>query len=321
MDNFATEHKHDKAFIVFATIGLALVIIMVFVLYFKNQYKKVDDLRSSIVYEEGSSFADLPISAKAAVVWDVKNKRFLYEKNEQDVLPLASLTKLMTTLAAAELVPENTQVRIADQYSGPLDERDPRLAIHKVWDIFDLISYTLLTSSNGGSKAIATVAGSMLSQKDRNDAQNPRDRFVEYINTKAKDLGLNSVRFYNDSGLDVNEEQSGGYGNAKDVAYLMGYILSTHPELLESTKHGSQEIYSDNNIPFSLKNTNVIVEQIPGVLASKTGSTDLAQANLAVAFSPGLEGPYIAVILGSSFEERFNDMSKLVSATIENVSK
>ncbi len=244
----------------------------------------------------------------------MKNNTFLYTKNEQDILPLASLTKLMTALAATEILPQGTKVSIAHKdLLGEDADRD--LFVNEQWDASELIDLTLMSSSNSGAHALATVAGAYLSSH----SINPIGRFVTYMNDRAGALNLASLKFYNDSGLDVNENQSGAYGNAHDVALLTDYIMSNKPELLEPTKYARRVVVSDNNIVHSVKNTNTIIDEIPGASGSKTGYTDLAQGNLVVTFSPGLEGPFVAVVLGSTYDGRFSDIEKLVDATINSL--
>lgn len=312
--NLETIQKNNKEQIKAVATGLVfIVLIFLFIYFYQNQYRRVDDLGPPFVSETVDPFSEISLSAKSAVVWDAKNQNFVYKKNAEDILPLASLTKLMTALVAVEILPEMSKVEVNENFAA--EPRDQRLLMHRNWSISDLVSFTLLTSSNGGSSAIATAAGSLLpNPKAKSD---PKTAFVEYLNERAESLGLFSARFYNDSGLDLDENTGGAYGSAEEVAYLVDYILSNHPEILESTKQASHYRISDNQIVYKLDNTNSHVDKVPGVFASKTGSTDLAQANLAVAFSPGLEGPYIAVILGSTFEERFSDMDKLVKATID----
>ena len=69
------------------------------------------------------------------------------------------------------------------------------------------------------------------------------------------------------------------------------------------------------------KNTNIDVEKIPGLLASKTGYTTLAGGNLVVAFDASIGRPIIVVVLGSSQEGRFKDVQSLVNASIKYVSQ
>jgi D-alanyl-D-alanine carboxypeptidase len=67
-------------------------------------------------------------------------------------------------------------------------------------------------------------------------------------------------------------------------------------------------------------NTNKAIDLLPNVIASKTGFTDLAGGNLVVAFDAGIAHPIIIAVLGSSFDGRFDDMTKLVNSTIEYLS-
>jgi D-alanyl-D-alanine carboxypeptidase len=223
----------------------------------------------------------------------------------------------MTALATAELVPESSTVRITREYLQ--EEGKPEVLLGENWRLKDLLGLTLMSSSNAGARAVATAAGAFLT--DNSATVNPRDLFVNHINKRASELDLDSIRFYNDNGLDLDEENSGGYGNAEDVAKLVDYILKNQPEILEATKFSQMKFVSADNIVHDVKNTNAFVENVPGIIGSKTGFTDLAQGNLAVAFSPGLDGPYVAVVLGSTFDDRFNDMSRLIDATIQKVSQ
>ena len=92
----------------------------------------------------------------------------------------------------------------------------------------------------------------------------------------------------------------------------MDYLVKKHPSLLEVTRYDSLKINSRN-----FKNTNKLIEHLPGIIGSKTGFSDLARGNLAVVFDMGLEHPVIIVALGSSEEGRFEDIEKLYNETIK----
>jgi len=315
MDNTDIQQKNDKVFIAIGVVGVVIVVVFYLFSFSQNPYKKTDDVVIPIVIKHSTptstAYNNMFLSARAAVVWDVQNRRFIYEKNGDEVLPLASLTKLMTALAATELLPEHSMIRIAREYLAGLN--DSQLKADDNWNTSDLIAHTLITSSNAGANVIASVAGEFVQNNKKID---PRDSFVGYMNKRAQDLGLGSVSFFNDSGLDLNAERSGAYGDAKDMAVLMDFIMQNHPEILEPTTHSKLQVTSEKGGTQIIKNTNTSVERVPGVLASKTGYTDLAGGNLILAFSPGLEGPYIAVVIGSTYEGRFSDMQQLVDATI-----
>jgi len=109
----------------------------------------------------------------------------------------------------------------------------------------------------------------------------------------------------NETGLDVSNYISGGYGSASDVAKLVAYALKTSPDLFEATL---------NNSPL---NTNPYATTTTLLIASKTGLTDLAGGNLAIVFDAGFNHPVISVVLGSSEKGRFIDTQKLIEATFK----
>ena len=98
------------------------------------------------------------------------------------------------------------------------------------------------------------------------------------------------------------------------MAMLFEYALKNYPEVLEATRYKNLHFASTEKI-YSVENTNVIVDQIPNLIASKTGYTDLAGGNLIIAFDAGLGRPIIITVLGSTEEGRFADVLKLVEAT------
>jgi len=159
-------------------------------------------------------------------------------------------------------------------------------------DISELADSALMQSSNESASALASMD---------ND-------FINLMNQRAKELNLNQTYFLNETGLDISENLSGGYGSAKDIAKLIIYALRNNPHLFETTTTNSPV----NTNPYATTTTELI--------ASKTGWTDLAGGNLAVVFDAGLDHPIIAVVLGSSKEERFTDMQKLIETTFKFLS-
>jgi D-alanyl-D-alanine carboxypeptidase len=145
-----------------------------------------------------------------------------------------------------------------------------------------------------------------------------RKDFIQKMNEEAKILGMSEMYFVNESGLDENTNQSGGYGTAQNVAQLLEHMLRTHPDILEATKYKNTTISSLSK-NHTIKNTNSDIGNIPGLLASKTGYTDLAGGNLAVVFDAGLNRPVIAVVLGSTQNGRFSDINTLVQASLESL--
>jgi D-alanyl-D-alanine carboxypeptidase len=121
------------------------------------------------------------------------------------------------------------------------------------------------------------------------------------------------------TGLDISANQPGAAGNAKDVSFLMEYILINYPEILTPTQKASARVYNSTGQYHDVENTNDIVNRIPNVLGSKTGFTDLAGGNLTIAFDIGLNRPIIVTVLGSSREERFSDVLTIIAAVQKSI--
>lgn len=259
-------------------------------------------------------FADLNIQGKAAYVWDVRAQRVLYAKNANEQLPLASVTKLMTALVSYELIGTSTTVSIS---AAAVDqEGDSGLNVGETFTSQKLTDLTLINSANDGAYALAQAAGAVLTQTG-----NPEQKFVDAMNVRAEELGLSHTHFYNPTGLDLSKTKSGGYGSAKDVAFLMEYIITKYPQILERTKVSTMHISNELGAAHDAQNTDDVVLDIPGIIASKTGYTDLAGGNLVVSFDAGLNHPIVVAVLGSSVQGRFDDVLKLVHAARTYVSQ
>ncbi|MCR4330758.1 MAG: hypothetical protein NUV49_02670 [Patescibacteria group bacterium] len=262
--------------------------------------------------EREDPFQNLFLQGKAFFVYDVNENAVLYAKNEETQFPLASLTKIMTALIAKELSPEGMLITIDS--SAIETEGDSGLLIGERWRLKDIIDFTLVSSSNDGARALASL-GSLVSQ---DEGTLPEESFVRQMNDKARSVGLQQTYFLNESGLDVNSSTSGAYGSAKDMALLFAYVLDHYPELLEATTESALRI-SSLSVAHVASNTNDIVGSIPGILASKTGFTELAGGNLVVAFEAGPTRTIVIAVLGSTVDGRFNDMEKLILTSLEAI--
>lgn len=277
-----------------------------------NSVKKPVDIA---IYKD--SFADTEIQAKAAYVFDVRTGRVLYEKNKDEALPLASITKVMTALVAVKSVDDHKMIiKFTDAARGKTDEEN--------WHLDDLLDYMLVTSSNNAAVTVATTLGDRTSFKKDFSATtteqfSSRELFIKKMNNTAKDLGMQNTVFYNESGLDLDVSHSGSYSTASDVAKLFSYIMRTYPTLLDATKSPYIDIHSTTNATYHGKNTNTSVRSTPGLIASKTGLTDLAGGNLSIVFDSGLGTPIVIVVLGSTEDGRFNDVEILRNASQEVV--
>lgn len=249
-----------------------------------------------------NAYKDVRLEGRAAIVYDLKTGETLWTKNEEAQLPLASLTKLLTVYAAADVLGDTSPVLLTA--SAMAAEGESGLMEGETFAFRDAARLALVASSNDAAAAIAEAA-----QKKKGVAGSA------LMASAAQAAHLTQTYAVNGTGLDEDERVSGGYGSAKDVALLAGELIRKKPALARATTENSVTVTSLEGVPHTLRNTNQEAVTVPGALLSKTGFTDLAGGNLVVVFDAGFDHPVAVVVLGSSREGRFADVSELIEAT------
>lgn len=240
---------------------------------------------------------NLEIQAKSAlsVLIDSKGEeKILFEKNSQEKLPIASLTKLMTALVSLENYDLSQIVEITER----LPNVDNQPKIGEKFEVGDLLYFLLITSDNQIAENLAKIIG--------------KENFVFLMNKKAKELLMENTYFINPSGLDSKElGKPDNLSTAKDLAILAKEVFK-NPFLFKVLSTNEIEIYSrENQSSYKLKNTNELLGKSE-ILAGKTGWTPKARGCLIVLTSaPKNKGEVISIILGS--ENRFEEMEKLLN--------
>lgn len=254
--------------------------------------------------------------AKSVYVYDLSEKRVLFEKNPDVQLPLASITKVPLVLVISEvLAPEDTVIvsreAVARGEGGGLGTGD-------TWRVQDLIDFTLAASSNAGAEVLAEAADAALRAKYP-EIPESEAAAVWRMNEHAHALGLSRTYFLNPSGIDLSSTQAASMSTAREVAMMMREAAKT-PELFSGTTKFDPELGPLNGTVKKIHNTNEALPDIPGLIIGKTGFTDLAGGNLAVVFDTGLGRLVVAVVMGSTSEGRFEDMKQIVEALREQAS-
>ncbi len=186
---------------------------------------------------------------------------------------------------------------------------DNKLLVDERWGRDELLKFTLVESSNDAIHEMAFETGALIDPM----SADPRSVFVAKMNEKAKELNLKSLEFNNESGLDVTDNLPGAYGSARDVSRLFAYALDNYGEIFAPTSK-SAPVFNSLDSEHVAKNTNPIVESISGIKASKTGFTDIAGGNLAVALQDSKSKNLVVTVLGSTFDARFTDVETLSGA-------
>lgn len=310
--------KAQNAYRYAAALALAILVLTVigFISTFTQSPVEVAIEEKEPTQEQINPFENIDLEAKAIYVFDTVRQEVLYAVNAQTQLPLASLTKLMTVIVANDILPDSTAI-VIDSLSLAL-EGDSGFSIGEKWRIDDLIDIILISSSNDGANALAAVAGARLQSTYNQQSEVPI--FIQAMNEKAAEFGLTQTYFINETGLDSGDIVSGGYGSARDIAYLFERILTTYPQLIEATRYETLTFTSLTDVEHTAKNTNNGLTAVPGLIGSKTGYTDLSGGNLVIAFDAGINYPVIVVVLGSTIEGRFSDIEKLTRASLVSIS-
>ena len=234
---------------------------------------------------------DLPLNCRAALLMEQESGRVLYEKNPDEPMPIASITKVMTLLLTFEAVEEG---KLAMDTLVPVSEHAYRMGGSQIWlepgeqfTLDEMIRAICVSSANDAAVAVAELVGGS------------EPAFVERMNARAKELGLEHTTFHNACGLDTE----GHLSTARDVAAMSRYILNRYPEVLHYTG-----IWTDSlrNGQTQLVNTNKLLKRYSGITGLKTGTT--SGAGVCISASATREGlNLIAVVLGApSSADRFH---------------
>lgn len=262
-----------------------------------------------------NAYSGISLIGKSAYVLDTTNGRVLYELNASQQLPLASITKVALALAVAEVLDPGETVTISRE---AVAEGGGGLTWGEMWQVSDLIDFTLIASSNTGAEALAEAADSDLLLKYP-DAPQTRAA-IWRMNNIAQSLGLEETYFLNPSGLDESLTQAGAMGSARNVAKLFSYAIQNKRDLFASTAQPRMHLSALNISGREVDNTNNALDAIPNLIMGKTGYTDLAGGNLAIVFEPRPNHPVVIVVLGSTLNGRFEDIKTLVQATEKAIS-
>lgn len=251
----------------------------------------------SVSAEEQST--QLVDNARSAILIERDTGTVLYEKNSNEQLPPASMTKIMTMLLIMEALDKgkidiNEKIRTSE-YAASMGGSQIFLEPGEEMTTQEMLKGIAIGSGNDASVAMAErIAGS-------------EPAFVEMMNKKAKELGLKDTKFQNTTGLPIQDH----YSTAHDMA-MMAKELLKYQDITKFT--GTYEAYLRENTDnkFWLVNTNKLVRFYPGVDGLKTGFTNDAKYCLtATAQKDGMR--VIAVVFGApTSKERNAQVTKLL---------
>lgn len=267
----------------------------------------VTNLYNQKLMEKALVLNDLSLRADSIYIQNLSTHDVIYSKNAESALPLASLTKIMTAFVALEHLDPKTQITFSQEAIAQIG--DQGFAVGEEWELHKLIPFMMTTSSNDAAYAIAETIEKTTGKKTST-----------LMNNTAIELEVPSLAFRNSTGLDIVEgagtSTTSAKGNAADIAKLFLLATEKYPDIFTTSSIPNVQLGTHNGA-----NTNILTESIPGFLASKTGYTETAQGNLAFIVEIGPNQPYIVVLLGSTFNGRFNDAKKIIATLYDVVAQ
>ena len=246
---------------------------------------------------------EVSVKSESAILMEIESGTVIAEKNADEARPIASVTKIMTLLLIFEAL-DSGKIKLTDsvtvsEHAASMGGSQVYLEPYETQDVDTMIKCISIASANDASVAMAEhLAGSEAA-------------FVELMNKRAKELGMENTTFLNCCGLDVE----GHVSSARDVALMSRELMRHHSSvtkytttwmdtIIHTTKRGASE--------FGLSNTNKLIKQYSGITGLKTGSTDAAKYCLsATAERNGVK--LVAVVLAApDTKTRFREAAGLL---------
>ena len=255
----------------------------------------------------GVNAAPLEISGKSALLMDITTGAVLFEQNAHEKLAPASVTKVMTMLLIMEAIDEGrigwNDTVTASEAAAAKGGSQVYLKVGETMTVTDMVKSIAVSSANDCACAMAEhIAGS-------------ESAFVELMNKRAAELGMNDTHFVNCTGLDDDADAASHLTSAYDIAIMSRELMRNHPDIQKFTT-----IWMDTvrNGAFGLANTNKLVRFYPGATGLKTGFTSAAGYCLsATAEREGLQ--LVAVVMGAkTSQDRFHACKQMLDYGFAN---
>lgn len=243
---------------------------------------------------------DFAPTAKSAILVDNLSGKVLYEKNADEKLAPASMTKLASMLIVMEAI-DNGSLKLEDKVTiseeaANMGGSQVFLQAGEVYTVYDLLKSVAIASGNDAVVALAEKVGGSVGG------------FVDMINKRLKELGATNTNFVNPHGLDAE----GHYSTAKDMSIIARELLK-HEKILEFTSIYEEYLEKNDGSRIWLVNTNRLVRFYDGVDGLKTGFTKTAGYCL-TATAKKDNFRLISVVMGEdTTENRSSDTVKLLN--------
>jgi len=250
---------------------------------------------------------DMQIAGKSALLMDIATGTVLYEQNAHEKLAPASVTKVMTMLLIMEAIDSGkigwNDTVTTSETAAAKGGSQIYLKVGETMTVSDMVKSIAVSSANDCACAMAEhIAGSEAG-------------FVEKMNQRAKELGMNDTHFVNCTGLDDDAAAAEHLTSAYDIALMSRELMKHHPDIKKFTTIWMDTVRDG---AFGLANTNKLIRFYPGATGLKTGFT--ANAGYCLSATAERDGlGLIAVVMGcTTSQERFAACKQLLDYGFAN---
>ena len=240
---------------------------------------------------------NLNLESESYILIEQNSGQILYEHNSHKQLRPASVTKVMSILLIMEAL-DNGQISLEDKV--PCSEKASKMGGSQIWldvreelTVNEMLKAICVASANDCTVAMAEfLAGS-------------EEAFVEKMNNRAKELGMNDTCFKNCHGLDTDGHITSSY----DISLMSRELLKNHPSITKYTTIWMDSLRDGKSV---LTNTNKLIRNYKGATGLKTGSTGLALYNLSASATRDNLSLIAVIMRAPSTKVRFSDAQKLL---------
>ncbi len=220
----------------------------------------------------------LEISSPSYLVLDISNNSIFLEKNSNQKYPIASITKLMTSIIAFENIDYQKSIVLTEPMLQTWGH-SPSLFLGSKISAENLIKASLIQSTNDASEALTFFSGKKF--------------FLNAMNQKAQDLGMKDTIFYDAHGLSLLNQST-----AQDLSILLNYIYKNYPEILKITKENNFWLPDKTGRMLKFQNLNNFYP-LSYFIGGKTGYLPEAKQTMAAIFNINNK-PFIIIALYSN---------------------
>lgn len=246
---------------------------------------------------------DLNLECGGAVLIEQNSGRVLYDHNMHQKLRPASVTKIMSILLIMEAI-DSGRLSYTDKI--PCTETAAAMGGSQIWldvreelTVDEMLKAICVVSANDCTVAMAEyLAGN-------------QEAFVEQMNAKAKELGMNDTNFKNCHGIDEDGHETSAY----DIALMSRELLTKHPDI---TKYTTIWMDSLRDGKSELVNTNKLIRNYKGATGLKTGSTSIALYNLSASATRDNLSLIAVIMKAPTTKIRFAEAEKLLDYGFSN---